>query len=87
MTVLGYRRPIVFFLTVPVKLRNYFKYFSYTILTTGNNNKTNAMTEITLANGRVKKIENEPPEIKSDCLRAGSAKGPRTIAKTAGAIG
>ena len=37
--------------------------------------------------GRVKKIANEPLEMIKDCLIDASANGPKTIARTAGAIG
>ena len=58
-----------------------------TTLNSGRASRRRAMTMNTPANGRVKKIENEPLEIYSDCLSAGSASGPSTMARTAGAIG
>ena len=83
----GFLPPIVLVSMIPGKLRGYFRYLSYKNLTTGSSNKINAIIDIILAKGRVKNIEKEPPEIRRDCRKAGSAKGPRTIANTAGAIG
>ena len=37
--------------------------------------------------GRVKNTEKSPSEISRDCRMAGSVKGPRTMARTAGANG
>lgn len=46
-----------------------------------------AITVITPAIGRVKKMVISPLDISNDCRMAGSANGPKTTAKTAGAIG
>ncbi len=56
-------------------------------LNKGSNRRIIAMTVIGPEIGRVKKTVISPLEIKSDCRNAGSAMGPRTIARTAGANG
>ena len=55
--------------------------------TAGNSSRTMAATMIGPAKGRLKKMEKDPLLISRDCRRAGSARGPSTIASTAGARG
>ena len=56
-------------------------------LNNGKRISTMAMIVIGPAIGRLKKIMKSPSENKSDCRSFGSAIGPKTIARTAGATG